>query len=263
MEPYEELGKLLSEAFHKNVWGPRFFPKNTTKPMLTNSTRYNNTRSNYKRRKSTYVPRSLTIRGRNGTFSGVSGPDTNVGVLQNTSMFHAIVKGTDVGDRTGDKIFVKGIRLRGTFYNPNDGTTGGADVGRIRLSVLENKRPGSLQTDNTWISQSADNSPVNYVGTGVAAQMVLQYNPFKFKVYFDKVYPLKMKGTGSNEPKTVIINEYIKINRYFTFNNEVVGDDRVLPDITMLWMVEKDDSGGSFTNPIKTNIVYKINFIDC
>lgn len=212
-----------------------------------------------KPRKSNYVPRALTRAGRHGEITNIYNPATNVGTIYNSNLLHSIVKGTDLGDRLGDKIFVKGLNLRFSIHNPNSAA---ADVGRLRIFVMNNKRPGTLQTTNTFATQSEAQTPMNFIGTGDFTQIIKKFNPLKFKIYMDTVVPLKIVSDQDVGPKDTYINKYVKINRYVTFNNELLGDDRVLPDITLDWFVERDDGGASFTSDIVVHCIATTFFVD-
>lgn len=183
----------------------------------------------------------------------------NVGTVQQQSVGHNIVKGTDLGNRAGDRIFINKINIKLTLYNPNAGST---DVGRMRFTLAENLRPGTLPTTNMWATETDAQTPIDYAAGGDVTQLLKQWNPLKFKVKFDRLFPVKVLGVSDTGPKAVVFNKTFVINRYFTFNNEAAGDDRVLPDMTFMEFVENDDSGAGFTVNLTKKMIITTYFTD-
>lgn len=237
------VGNLPISEFEKRY-------KNPKRRRMVKATRRRRYVYNPYRKRTQSIPRPLPPSLSQGRH-GVDG-DTTTGTMQSGTLYFDricdISKSVDYGGRIGNKVFCRGVRLRMAFYNSN---TSSIDCGRVRMFCLQNKKPTTDFGVELWAPTGDTMTPLDYSATPDFFNMVKPINLRKNKVLFDKVYPLPIRATGEAGPKTTLINVYIRINRWFTYNTEAAAIDRILPAIAVCWIVERDtQTAGNFTAPI-------------
>lgn len=185
---------------------------------------------------------------------------TDIGTLTTWNPLLTIIDGTDHGDRIGDRIKVLSMALQGHFHNPN---TANNHALRLRVMLLQNKFPFQSVTDNFWFNDGSTLSPSDYSGTGSSRQLNRCVNTQKFHVHYDKTFNLPVKGTGDTNPKDLLFNAKVKLDKIFTFNNEALAHDSVYPNIHWSFFIEGDgDLGPSLITPVEYTLSSRVNYID-
>ena len=121
-------------------------------------------------RKKTKLPR-----GRRGTIcNNVAKYNNDIGTVRTLVVGNNILKGTDYGDRVGNRVFIRGITLQYQFTNIS---TSIADNLWVRFFLVLDKFHQTSVTTDMFMSHSDDYSPEDYVSTGNTLQLIDKLNP--------------------------------------------------------------------------------------
>lgn len=171
----------------------------------------------------------------------------DVGTIEARKIGQDIDLGNAFGERDGSRIYVDYINVKLSLINPNASEL---DSGWLRLMVLENKFIGTSYSAGMFNSETSDRSPVDYSIAGYVFQMVKALNTHKFNVYYDRVYKVKTQLGGADDPHTLLINVNIPIKKIFVYDTNVVADSAIVPDMDMLFFVERQDGAAAFTGSL-------------
>lgn len=164
----------------------------------------------------------------------------SVGVLRVDQLL-TVPQGAESGQRIGQKIRAHYIDVRGWLRN--ESTSLGQTV-RI-VFVQDNKPQLGTLTTNLFQTESSDNDPVNFVGTGDLSQVTKKINTSRFRVISDRRFKLAPRVT-SNDTKTYVnLNYKVNINRnidYLTDLGLETDVNRITPNIYCLVFFELESS---------------------
>jgi len=161
----------------------------------------------------------------------------NIGIMYSDKIGRYIDKGDGYGDRTGSRIYMRGLEFKWAVTNIK---TSQLDHLRLRVALLHNKRVGTSFASNSFAPEGDTNNPTAYATGGESLQLIKKWNTDKFNVLFNKVYNLPVTRDSDPKSQTRLISEYIKINKYFQFNTETDDDERIFPDLTLVYFLEGD-----------------------
>lgn len=158
----------------------------------------------------------------------------------------AIVKGTDRGDRIGDSIDLKGIKLRCHLRNT---ATTVLDYPTIRLMLFRNREPHISTTLNMFKGGNVAGvfTPDDYVTTGDFDQIYKPLNRRKLAVIMDKKIKIMPAVTSGNDTDLKFnrnFNIWIPLKARIKYNPEADagGFDFLKPNYQICWYIEKNDS---------------------
>lgn len=176
----------------------------------------------------------------------------NIGTLYSYQLGKDIAKGTNQGNRTGSSVYYRGLDVRMAVTN---NLASQAHNIRMRIMLLRNKRAATSNLTDMFHPLSDTNDPQSYDTSTISkpAQLIKQINKNKFEVFYDKVYYLPINRDSNAVPKTQLIKFFVKVNRKFTFNQEADAENRILPDMNVLFFIEGDHGIGPLTDPVNVN----------
>lgn len=169
----------------------------------------------------------------------------DVGTLEQRKICEGIDLGNAYGERDGTRIYLDFLNFKMSMVNPNVAET---DCGWLRVLVLHNKFPGTTYSTNMFNSESETRTPIDYSNAGNEFQILKSINTHKYNVYFDRRYQVKTQLGGVDNPHTLLINVNIPIRRVFSFETDAVADNAIIPDMDILFFIEKQDGGAAFTS---------------
>lgn len=171
-------------------------------------------------------------------------PDMQPATLNTYIIGNGIAKGTDLGDRVGDSVFMKGLELK--FKLQNDNSTFPV---LLRLFVVQELRPNESISEDLFEPESDTFTPIDLQAAN-SMQIYKNINKRKYKVLFDRVYnvPAKLPNTGYNNQ--IYDDVYVPINRRITYSTETTTAVYTSPSIVLCWFVQSPTELGAF--PINT-----------
>lgn len=177
-----------------------------------------------------------------------------------------IDKGTDSGDRKGKNIYLKNLRMFGTFTynNASAGTPTGCFA---RLIIVVDRQPLRLPEEAMFSTISDSNTPVDYVNlpttpaTLAPINIVRPLNPSRYTVLHEVVYRMcdpAVNGNGQSNIK--VFDETFKINRNLTYTPEYnTAGTGITPCLKFLLFFCRE-SGSGATNGIDFNYQIEEHF---
>lgn len=138
---------------------------------------------------------------------------STLGASFSTMELSAIPQGDDLDERTGNKIYMSGVKTTITFKNFS------AQSRFVRVSVVKNRNVAGdlLDTSASW---SDIYQGVNYNDLGASVTLLDAQAPLNrdvLEVFYDKVFTLAPVG---NERDNYQFTKYIPINRKFEYGDE-------------------------------------------
>jgi len=179
-------------------------------------------------------------KGRRGTMcTNTAKFDNDIGSLRTFTVASNIVKGTNYGERIGNRIFLRGINLQ---YQLTNKSTSIADNYWVRFFLVIDKFHLSSITQDTFMPHNDTYAPTNYVGTGNTLQLVDRLNPQRFTVLWDKLYSLNInRNEGNNGHDCTLIDQYVPINKWVTYNDNAANEEKLNPLIKLCYFMEGDN----------------------
>jgi len=202
---------------------------------------YKNPRGNFAKRYNRLVKRTRLPKGRHATNVKNIAKFTNgnIGTVYITNIGSNIGKGTDFGQRIGNRIFVKGFTAQYMITNTSNSI---ADNLWVRLFVVIDLFSNTSTVTDMWTSHGDTFAPVDFSNAGVTLQLIDRFNPQRFKVLYDRRFSVPInRNEGENGHDTVLIDQYIPINRWLTFNDSVTASEALRPLIKFGYFFEGDN----------------------
>lgn len=198
-------------------------------------------RQSTRRRNATkqWVKRNFGQAGRH-TFS-TNTSDASPGTLYE-HVFNAITKGTDVGQRIGDTIKLKGYHVLWTFRNL-------LTTKRLflRCIIVIDKKPLQGQAEDMFISNTNTNNPVNWSSTGAISQMNYLINKQRYTVLFDNKWSVGPNSVQDGYKNMKLIRFYVPLkNKTIKYNTDANSNIQQSPVIKALYWVGSQDSASTF-----------------
>lgn len=179
----------------------------------------------------------------------------NVGYIYFNRFTDVIPQNNSRGGTNNNLVFLHKIRVHGVITNPNTART---DAGRARFALVQNRIAQASVAEDVFESATSKNEPQDYLG-GDVLNLTRDLARWKFRTYFDKLYPLKVSATGSTGPKDTIISADIPINKLINISQNS-GTDQVTPEFKLLHWYETDGGALSFTGDLTTALRIVIYF---
>jgi len=212
-----------------------------------------------------YVKKALEREDVGIEVTAVSG-SYSLGNLVDYRLGKNIDKGTDSGDRKGKDIYLKALRMFGTFRYVNAAT--GTPTGcYARLVVVVDKQPLRLPEEAMFATISDSNQPVDYVNlpttpaTLEPINIVRPLNPSRYTVLHEVIYKMgdpAVNGMGTSNLK--VFDETFKINRKLTYTPEYnTSGTGITPCLKFLLFFCRE-SGSGATNGIQFNYQIEEHF---
>mgnify|MGYP000328731960 CR=1 FL=1 len=201
---------------------------------------FKNPRGNYAKKYNRLKRRALP-KGRHATNVKNIAKFTNgnIGSVYTTSLGSNIGKGTDFGQRIGNRIFVKSFTAQ---YMITNTSTSIADNLWVRMFLVLDLFSNTLITTDMWTSHGDTFAPVDYDNTGNTLQLIDRFNPQRFVVLFDRRFSCKVnRNEGDTTHDTILIDQCISINRWLTFNDSVTASEALRPLMKFGYFFEGDD----------------------
>lgn len=198
-------------------------------------------RQSTRRRNATkqWVKRNFGQTGRHTFATNVS--DAQPGTLY-THTFNAITKGTDIGQRIGDTIKLKGYHVLWTFRN-------NLVTKRLflRCIVVIDRKPQQGIAEDMFLSTSNTNNPVNWSSGGAISQMNYLINKQRYTVLYDNKWSVGPNSGNDGYKNMKLIRFYIPMkNKMITYNNDANAAIQQTPNIKALFWVGAQDSAPLF-----------------
>lgn len=173
-----------------------------------------------------------------------------VGNLGFYTLGEDIRKGDNQGDRTGNSIFLKGVRfyfdLKQTLTTANNWPT-------VRFILCRDNQPHDSITNNFFESiDPTQNLPGAFLGTGDLNQIYKRLNTQRFQVIWDYSIKLFQVDAASMGMYQRNFYKYIPINKKLTYNDEVDAGNRdyLVPNYRFFYFIEKRDSSTGATTAV-------------
>ena len=171
----------------------------------------------------------------------------NTNTLHYVKLCASTAKGTDLGSRFGAKIWVEYISVNLTVHNTNQN-----EQGWMRMCVLDNLFVGRTTTTNMFQQTGDTNNPTDWAANEPWT-LIRDLNTFGNRIYFDKKRRIYAPNFHIPVTGNVVFKFNIPIKRMFVFNTEAAADDRILPDMNLMyWYVR--DSNGAFTADLDVDL---------
>jgi hypothetical protein len=167
-----------------------------------------------------------------------------------------IVKGTDRGDRIGDSIQMKGVKLRVRIENTQT-SSNMARVALLRLMFVRNREPHDGIINNLFKGEGATiYTPDDYVATGDADQIWKPLNRKKFAVLFDKKIKCLIKDPSSMGKNVKNFNVYVPLRARIKFGPDAdAGNyDYIKPNYNIMWFLEFQNSDATTPSGVNCNV---------
>lgn len=153
---------------------------------------------------------------------------------------------SDANAYTGDEIYVKSLRMRGTFYNV------GADANILRLVCVcvKQNMEGLITTTNigNLVMESAYSSTANAVNAPLDHD-----NRHGVTILYDKKFYINSNGNATTPYAARVLNVNLKINKKIQFQN-----GGTVPTMNGLyWFFISDRAASGYLN-----YVQRINYTD-
>lgn len=166
----------------------------------------------------------------------------SVGTLYHYTIGSGITKGTDRGDRIGDSIDMKGLKMR--FDLRNTATTM-LDYPTVRIMLLRTREPHTSEIENMFKGEGQrEFQPEDFANGGDFDQIYKPLNRRKFSVVMDKkikLMPAVAECRGKHQKNFTV---YIPMKSRLKYNPEAdAGNwDYIKPNYVLLYFVEKNNS---------------------
>jgi len=169
---------------------------------------------------------------------------------------NGIAKGTNLGDRVGDSVFMKGLEVKFKIQNQN------ADhMVQLRLFLVQELRPNENISSDLFEPESDTFTPIDLQAAN-SLQLYKNINKRKFKVLFDKLYEIPAKQAGTGFTNQIYDNLYIPINRRITYSTDTATAVYTSPGLVLCWFFQSPGELGAFTiNTVSRSANYREYFI--
>lgn len=212
------------------------------------------------RRLKRYVNNAITKRlPAKQHFTELNHPGITHGLLHRHVVGQSIVKGTDRGDRVGDSIDMKGIKIRFNIKNER-GFARAYPV--MRIMLLKDREPHiSLGTNMFKGEGTTSYNPENYVSTGDFDQIWKPLNRRKFAVLMDKkikLLPYEVESMGKWQKNFTV---YIPLKYRIKYNPDADGGDYdyIKPNLNFCYFFEVDN-GAAVSAPTDLDFNAKVTW---
>lgn len=214
--------------------------------------------SSSKRRKGRHTGRRVIIpRGlkRNGTeftpfYDGLYQP----GQLISHQLGAGIAQGTGMGNRIGNRVFIKGLHVAAVITN---GSVQTLDTGNLRMILTENRQPTKSVENFFFAPETDDNSPIDFGTLADHRRIVKPLNRQKLRVLSDT--RRQIASIHHDKPNAVMIDKYFPINRWCNVNNVVAFREKTTPTFDFYMFIERNDNQ-PFTTPIIFDCQFRTYF---
>lgn len=199
--------------------------------------------------------RTPTVDYRSGVEFEESYSTVQPGTLTTHLVGAGLAQGAFYGQRIGNKVFIKGVKISGVVVNNN------TDIrsGMFRLLVAENRRPAAADYVTGFFEPDADsNTPKDFGTGGEHKRIVRTLNQQKFHVLRDFAYQIRCQNASN--PTGIYIKEYIPINRWITYNTSVTLKERLTPLFNIFFFVESSDNAAYTPTGIICDLQYRCLF---
>lgn len=209
------------------------------------------------RRLKRYVHNAITKRlPAKQFYQDFSNDNMQSGVLYTWTVGQEIVKGTDRGDRIGDSIDLKGLKIRFTLVNNNNNVP---LMPLIRIMLLRNREPHDAVTNNLFKGEGgATYLPDSFDTTGNADQIWKPLNRKKYAVIFDKKIKLHPQNSESMGKWQRDFTTFVPLKYKIKYNPEADAGtfDFLKPNIMLAYFVERR-AGTPTVNPSNISFTFR------
>lgn len=168
-----------------------------------------------------------------------------------------IPQGVGFGNRIGNKVFVKGVGLRGVISNLNASQY---DTGFIRMVCALNHRPVQGTGIDFFAPEGNLNNPVDFGENPNYRRIIQKINPQKLSVLRDDT--LQLAAIQNQYLNARMINKYWPINRWITINTNTANvREQTTPVLDLYFFVERNDNA-NFTTPIILDFQLRTYFLE-
>lgn len=219
-------------------------------------TKYNKSRK-YKSKKKDSKYATCKWVERNYSQTGVHNFNWSLSAVDPSTLYvhslNQIAKGTDVGQRIGDVINLKGILGHWTFRNQNI-----AKRIFLRILVVADKKPAQPMGEDFFATEQNTANPKNFDGNGQVSQINKPMNKQRYTVYFDKVYEAGPDSSGDGFRNTNLIKFYIPFkNKKIKYNTSSDTAVNTTPNLKMYYWIASHDSETIF--PVGQEVELGVN----
>lgn len=174
-----------------------------------------------------------------------------------------INSGTSASDRLGTKIYVKKLNIQGWIRNPNT-----SQRGWVRMLCIQNLRPADTDNVVGLFEPTVDSYlPINYntsngTSLGSVNQIFKRINKMGYRVLADRKLRILEDVAQTQGKNFVRFNFDVKVNMVFTINANIPIEDKILPNIRVNLMTERDSPNATaWTNPLEIHYEIREFFV--